>query len=322
MSRTKKPKADASDTSPDAPVWAGRRVAMHLIVAGLLAAGCAVAFCYMRTYVDQTAAGPTAPPKVVFKNRPPWMTDLLADQLARSFRPADARSVFDHDVLVQTSARLAANPWVAKVNQVRRVYGAAPGDTIEVDCDFRAPMALVRSGSDWWFVDAQGVKLPESFRDADIPKVVFGRDGRPNIRQIDGVRWPAPRAAGGRWPGDDLAAALDLVRRLYGQPFADDVVKVNVDNYAGRVDPREAQIVLVTKYGTQVRWGRPWSATDAFIEVRPETKVARLRAIVRDYGRVDAKYPWIDIRFDKMTFPALGTDPTTAQTAGAQEGAR
>lgn len=322
MSRTKKPRADASDSSPDAPASVARRVALHLIVASLLAVACGVAFRYMRTYVDQTAAGPTTPPKVVFKNRPPWMTDVLADQLARSFRPADAKSVFDHNVLVQTSARLAANPWVAKVNQVRRAYGSAPGDTIEVDCDFRAPMALVKSGNDWWFVDAQCVKLPESFREADVPKVVFGPGGRPNIRQIDGVRWPAPRNAGGRWPGDDLAAGLDLVRRLSGQPFADDIVRVNVDNFAGRVDPREAQIVLVTRFNTQVRWGRPWAATDAFIEVRPEMKVARLRAIVRDYGRVDAKYPWIDIRFDKMGFPLLGSDPTTAQTAGAQEGAR
>src|SRR5690348_10442485 len=86
MSRTKKPKpAESADSSPGAPPWPARRVALHLTVAAILAVACAVAFSYMRTYVDQTAAAPTAPPKVVFKNRPAWMTDLLAEQLSRSF---------------------------------------------------------------------------------------------------------------------------------------------------------------------------------------------------------------------------------------------
>ena len=65
----------------------------------------------------------------------------------------------------------------------------------------------------------------------------------------------------------------------------------------------KAQIVLVTRYNTEIRWGRAWASTDAFIEVRPEYKMERLRRIVAEYGRVDAKERWIDIRFDKIGCP-------------------
>lgn len=56
--------------------------------------------------------------------------------------------------------------------------------------------------------------------------------------------------------GEDFVATLDMVEHLNGQDFADEIVKIDMNNHAGRVDPREAQIVLVTKHNTEVRWGR------------------------------------------------------------------
>ena len=172
-------------------------------------------------------------------------------------------------------------------------------------------MALVRTGMEYWFVDKNGVKLPEKFQHADVTRVVFTADGQTNVRVIEGVRSPPPVYAGQRWPGEDLASGLDLVRHLYGQPFANDIVKVKVDNFGGRIDSREAQIVLVTRYNTEIRWGRAWASTDAFIEVRPEYKMERLRRIVAEYGRVDAKERWIDIRFDKIGCPNPAAATTT-----------
>jgi len=44
-----------------------------------------------------------------------------------------------------------------------------------------------------------------------------------------------------------------------GQSFAQEVVKVNLANFGGRLDAKEAQVVLVTplQYGDS-GWGRPW----------------------------------------------------------------
>jgi len=79
---------------------------------------------------------------------------------------------------------------------------------------------------------------------------------------------------------------------------------VDVTNFAGRKDQKEAQIVLVTRYGTEVRWGRPVSSKDFFVEVAPTQKLSYLQAIYEEVGRVDGNHPWIDIRFDAVTYPS------------------
>jgi hypothetical protein len=285
-----------------------RRGAAHGVVALMLLGICTAGLYYAKAYVDEAVAPPLRPPTVVFTHRPAWMSDLLARKLAASLTPRAGSSVFDRGSLVSAAVKLRANPWVAELRQVRRVYGKGPGDTIEVDCDFRSPLALVKSGNDYWFVDGHGVKLPEKFAEAELPAVVFSADGTTNLRVIEGVRHLPPRDAGQVWPGEDLAAGLEMAAHLYGQSFAQEVVKIDVANFGGRVAPREAQVVLITRYNTEVRWGRPWGATDAFVEVPPERKVQYLRRVLAEYGRVDAHQAWIDIRFDKITYP----DPSEA----------
>ena len=255
----------------------------------------------MRRYVESDVAFPKAPPAVSLKNRPVWMTDFLAGQIAAGVRPAGLHSAFDHQMLVDRVAMLKTNPWIRNVRQVRRVYGKRPADTLEIDCDYRAPIALVRWQKDYWLVDPDGVKLPEKFAAADVPKIVIGKDGHTNIRIVEGVQRLPPQA-GKPWGGEDLAAGLDMVRRLYGLPYADQIVKVSVANFGGRVDYREAQLVLGTKFGKEIRWGAPVGSKN--FEVRPEQKFEYLKRVYEEFGRCDAGQPWIDIRYDKITYPA------------------
>ena len=314
---------DDAARRPASPEHAARvRTARRALLDALLAVGFVAAVAWVVGEVRHTIARSTAeapqPPTVVFASRPAWMTDLVARQLAESFRPAASPSVFDRQALVDVNRRLKANPWVSKVRQVRRAFSASAGDTIEVDCDFRTPLALVYDNDGhYWFVDEKGVKLPEWFEPKELKHLIFAADGRVNLRVIEGVRNPAPRQAGQLWPGDDLIAGLDLARQLNAQPFAEEVIRVNVGNYAGRMDNREAHLVLVTKHGTEVRWGRPLNASDAFIEVKPERKLSAMRQIVAKYGRVDAGKPWIDVRFDTVTYPS---HPPATQDGGHANG--
>ena len=135
-------------------------------------------------------------------------------------------------------------------------------------------------GKFYWLVDGEGVKLPEQFNAAQVPGIVVGRDQKMNIRIIDGVRQPPPDT-GRRWAGQDLAAGLGVAKLLYGKPFAEEIVTINVANFAGRVDQREAQIVFWTKYATQVRWGRPLDAKDFFAEVPANQKLSEMASIVK-----------------------------------------
>lgn len=316
MARAKQKTKPVKVKAPMDPETAARlrRGAIHLTAALLLVGGLGAGLYFDRAYVEHKVAASNEPPRVVLKNRPVWMSEFLADQIARTAQPNGTHSVFDHQLLIDTRELLEANPWIQDVRQIRRAYGQRPGDTLEIDCDYRAPVALVRWKDYYWLVDGSGVKLPEAFGETFLPRIMFGQDHKVNIRVVDGVQQPPPES-GAKWLGDDLKAGLELVKLLYGRPYAEEVEKVDVANFAGRRDAKAAQLVLVTKYKTQLRWGRPLSASDDFfVEVTPAQKLKYMESIYSELHRVDANCEWVDLRFDTPTRPSA----PSAQTATAQ----
>ncbi len=293
-----------------------RRVTLNALALMFIGVGAAVGYFRLRTYVEQRLAFPADRPRVVLKNRPVWMTDFLADQIIEKVQPPAARSVMDQQMLIAVCEILKTNPWIKEVKQVRRAFGKKPGDTVEVDCEYRAPIALVQYGQVYALVDSEGVKLPELFSAAQLPRIMFGEDGRVNIRLIEGVA-KAPPEPGRKWVSDDLTAGLEMVQLLYGKPYAEEVLSVKVSNYAGRIDAREAWIVLVTRDKTQVMWGRPKSASDAFVEVPWYRKLDRMQRIVETYHRVDAGHSAVELRFDRLTLPE--TPGERERSAGLRE---
>ena len=280
-----------------------QRLCAHLSGVVLLVSLCAVGLYYLHRHVETKLAFPAEPPRVVLKNRPAWMTNLLADQITKLAQPLVSHSSFDKQMLADTYAVLKSNPWIKEIRSVRRVYGPRPGDTLEIDCDYRAPIALVKWKDFYWLVDGEGVKLPEGFSRDHVSRIVVGQDRRINIRIVEGIEH-APPESGKKWVGADLAAALDMVKLLYGLPYAEEIVKVDVHNYGRREDEREAQIVLMTKYGSEIKWGQPINAEDFFTEESVSTKLAYMKTIYEDYKRVDGKHRWLDIRFGQPTYPS------------------
>jgi len=285
-----------------------RRFCLHLSGVVCLVVLCGIGLYSLRRHVETKLTYPAAPPKVVLKNRPAWMTDILAEQITKLAQPLVSHSSFDKQMLADTYAVLKGNPWIKNIRSVRRAYGQQAGDTLEIDCDYRAPIALVKAGELYWLVDGEGVKLPEGYTRDHVSRIVVGRDRKINIRMVEGVeKWPPE--SGKKWVGKDLAAALDMVKLLYGLPYAEEIVKVDVHNFERRRDDKEAQIVLMTKYGTEIRWGQPIGAEDFFTEESVSTKLAYMKAIHEEYKRVDGKHQWIDIRFGQPTYPS-GEAPT------------
>jgi hypothetical protein len=295
----KKPAAPKKKNSSSEFPW---RATLHVMFGVILVSSAVFIFRFCQEYVDRRLAFPTRPVKVVLANRPVWMSDFLAEQIIKTAQPMGLHSAFDHQLLVDTVNALKSDPWIKSVKQVRREYAQTPGDTLEIDCDYRAPVALVKWGQYYWLVDGEGVKLPEQYTARQLPQIMFGNDGKVNVRIIDGVLH-APTESGRTWPGNDLAGGLELARLLAERDSAEEIRVIDVTNYGGRNDPREAQIVLITQYGTQVRWGRPPSAKDAFIEVPASVKLAAMDRIYEQKNRVDAGQPWVDIRFDQVTCP-------------------
>jgi hypothetical protein len=293
------------------------RIARHVTVLLICVLGAGLGLRALKQHVERSVVFLDEPPQVIFKDRPVWMSDFLCEQLLAKVRPMGAHSAFDRDLLIDIATSLRQNPWIKSVRQVRRAYARRPGDTIEIDCEFRAPLAMVHWKDYFWLVDGDGVKLPEQFNAAQVPHILKGRDGMMNIRIIEGVRQP-PVESGHLWPGDDLAAGLDLVKLLYGKPYAEAVVKVDVSNFGGRDNPRDAQLTLATCYGTGIKWGRPINAKDFFVEVSTAQKLKYLQQVQAQYGRIDAGQPWIDIRFDRITYPTALSDAQAAVDVNAR----
>jgi hypothetical protein len=277
-----------------------RGVLIRSLVTITLVIGAGAGYWYLQRYVRTQVAYSPQPPKVVLVNRPVWMSDGLADLIARHVRPAVGQSALDHQMLRDRVAILKNEPWIKQVKQVRRVYGQAPGDTLEIDCDYRAPIALVRWDDKYVLVDGDGVVLPERIGKPDVPKIVYGKNGRMNIRLIEGVS-RRPPADGQRWLGDDLSAGIWMVKTLYGKGFAEEIMSVDVANYGGRENGNDPHLILVTRYGSEIRWGQShnWRGFEASID----RKLSNLEQVFHQYGRIDANEPWLDLRFDKVLRP-------------------
>lgn len=300
----KKPERREIEISPQRAALI-KKIVVHGVIACLFFGGIGTGFYYVKDYVDREVAVPSEPPTIVIKNRPHWMSDLLVERIAATARPRGLHSAFDREMLAQARRALQNNPWISHVYSVRRAYRKKPGDTLEIDCEYRVPVALVRWGDFYWLVDRNGYRLPELYKSSEVPQIVRVVDGRVDIRIIDGVRKPPPEKAGQKWVGEDLAAGLEMVQLLSDKTYAQQILKIDVANFGSA---REPHIVLVTRFGTQVRWGLTPSecAKDPFIDVSTATKLDRLQKLYAQFGRVDGGHQsGIQIYGERMSFPAI-----------------
>ena len=279
-----------------------RRFTLRALLAGAFLGSVGYGFHTLRHYVEHRHAFPRQQLGIIIKDRPVWMSHELALQIANEIRPAGLHSAMDHQVLRDVTDGLLHNPWVRSVRQVRRVFNKAPGDAIEVDCEYRTPVALVHCANQLVLVDEDGYKLPEKYPASQPPRIMFDAQGHVNIRIIDGVHALPPYLDGQRWSGDDLRAGLQIARLLHGKAYTEEIHRINVSNFAGRRNSRDPQITLVTKHKTEIRWGEPLDV--AFrIEKSPAEKLQRLASLHQRYGRLDGGYSWLDIRLDKVLHP-------------------
>ena len=297
-SKTSRPLAPAS---PKAVTWK-RRQLPHVVGAVLVVALLCTAYHYSRGVVEHEYTMAPVAPRISLVNRPAWMSDALAKQIIDLARPVGLHSAFDQHLLEATAQSLQTSPWIAKVSQVRRVYDQRPADTVAVECVYRAPTAMVRWDDYYWLVDSHGYKLPEQYTRDQARKAMIGPDGKLVLRVIEGVMH-APVASGTLWPGDDLAAGLDLIRTITDQPWAQQLPVIDVSNFSGRRDQAAAHLVIWTNSNSSIRWGRAPTASDYFVEVSTQRKLQVLAEIFDQTHRVDGGKTWLDVRFDRVTYP-------------------
>jgi len=205
---------------------------------------------------------------------------------------AEATVGLTAEPLARIGESLAASGWFDGFPVVRR----GDGSTIVVDGKWRIPGAVVRSGGRDYLVSWDAKPMPPVYQPEQS-----------NMRVIIEPAMGPPRTKDGSrdfdtaWPGEDIAASLELLEVIATKPWSKQVAGVDASEYSS-----DGRLVLVTTSKTRVVWGgRP--SKPAVGEVSTPQKLAHIAQLVHEFGRVDAGYALIYVNSDKLQFDISAT---------------
>lgn len=221
-----------------------------------------------------------APGRGAGAERTTWMPvqfqeELLAGASRAWQQPGPGRSRLD-----SLASALAASGWFRTPPTVRRESGGL----VVIEGDWRVPAAVVRHGGMDHLVSWEGLPMPPVYR-----------PGAANLRAILEPSMPPPSLASGQrdyatpWPGEDIAASLELLGAVVRAPWGGQVAAVDASGYSDR-----RSLALMTTMATRVEWGgRPSRPRQG--DVSTDEKLNRLTRLYRDCGRIDGRYDSIDV---------------------------
>lgn len=251
--------------------------------------------------------------------RPGWMPSDVLRRIAGDLT-ADCGGYYDRDLTRRVYENALSEPWISSVKSVRKYRSDAAGlAVVEVEAEYRRPVARAGSNGRYYFVDADGVRLPAS----EVPQYVFeSRQGREYFSDTSNMPSggdarrlhyivielhsefdpPAP-PVGERWNSDALAEGLKLVGRVLGEPYADEITIVDVRNWRSREISNEPELTMFAQAGrhspTRILFGRFPEPGGDFV-VPPERKFAYLDGFYARNGRLGGLASELDLRHDHL----------------------
>lgn len=225
-----------------------------------------------------------------------WVPKTILARVMHEAELPENVSLLDPMLCEKVAKAWELNPWVKSVKSVQ----VTRDRTLQVDVEYRTPVAFVEVPGGLYPVDDEGVLLPPAdFELSDTTRL-------PHIR---GVKTLPQGKTGHSWGDPVVIAAAKLTALL--------IPEQNLDTYWTRfgfkalvapdVDPATAtldQLVfeIETKGGSRVLWGKIPGVDN--LEPTPNVKLARLQDYVTRFGGLDgATGPQrIDIRlFDGIS---------------------
>lgn len=196
-----------------------------------------------------------------------WLPPALQNDLVQEALATVSADPFDQASLAESHRRLEATGWFEHLRAVRR----KPGGIIEVDADWRSPVAVVRQNGRDLLVARGGeiLRLP-----AGVPvspgsmPVIFGPFALPPTLESGQVEY------GKAWPGGDVQDAIKLIATLRSRPGYERIVGVELFDYM-----KSGHLTLVSDSGARFIWGSPVGRA-APGEAPAERRLANLKSIL------------------------------------------
>ena len=223
------------------------------------------------------------------------------EQASRQLGPAEALSA---EPLRAVQEAMASTGWAAQTPRVSRkrptrVEGENEDisrNDVHIELAWRRPVAVVRSSA-FQFAARPGLRDTAIDASADVLPMSGPPESFPGLKVVlNPSRLPSPKDASDTnpsWPGQDVRDAIALLGLLEAEPFATQIVGVDLAEHA---DGR--RLLIVTSTGGRVVWGAPPGGEGVYRgEVSDQNKLANLRSLVQATGYLDGGQERVEIHW-------------------------
>lgn len=223
---------------------------------------------------------------------PDWVTEPLKEKIYAAARANDEDLSID-----ENTASLVHRNIETSVAWVQQVKVQVTHDAIRVSGHWRKPLALVRQGSESFYIDEELVVM-DFVPMPNLPIVKV--EGFSSAEKL-----PSP---GDTWRGGDLAAAVDILARLQkmdklispDKPLLGTIDRIDVSNFNGRKNNRLPHIILYTKDNTEIIWGAEAGTWQRHLEATDEEKLTNLYAYYKEHGLLLGGAKYINLQYSQV----------------------
>ncbi len=226
---------------------------------------------------------------------PAWVNDQLKKEILAAARSASENLKVDENAAFKVQRNIEKEVvWLDEV-KVQTTH-----EGLRIEGRWRRPVAVIKSGVRRFYVDAEQVVLDF----VEMPNLP--------IVQITGLslitKTPPP---GEVWGGEDVAAAIEILDRLEqmdelvtpDKPLLDEIDRIDVSNFSGRLSDRLPHIIMYTKDSTQIIWGAEVGKWQRYLESTDEQKLAKLYGYYTEYGTLSGGAQYINLRDPQNDIP-------------------
>ncbi len=257
--------------------------------------GIVVGLMSLEKYVKKTIPVRQGAGDLVLADVPLWVSDQLKEKVYTIATAKGSNVGLDDEAVASVQRNIEELvPWLDEVT-VRATH-----NILRVEARWRKPIALVKSGLIKFYVDAEQVVL-DYMQMPDLPIVEI--KGLPPVTKIPPL--------GEVWQRNDLAAAVMILNRLDhmdrsltpDKPLLFEIDRIDVCNFNGRKNNRQAHIILYSKDNTEIIWGAEVGKWQRHLESTDQEKLAKLYDYYKDYGSLSGGAKYIILRDPRYKIP-------------------
>ena len=256
----------------------GRWVAIASVIVLVTAGVCYGVWRQVRSHVLAGRQYQVDAREILITPLPPWIRTDLPDEVIREASLTGPLSLLEPRLTPRVAGAFAAHPWVERVRRVSKRFPSG----LEVELQYRKPVAVVEVTDGALPVDVRGVVLPTSdFRPGEAD--LFPR--------IGGIHTSPAGLVGEPWGDAGVVGGAEIAAALADAWQSLDLFRIApAGRRPGGRGGVEYTYAIFTRGGTRIDWGLA-PGTTVSAELPATDKVAQLKRFAAQHGSLDGEKP-------------------------------